>query len=85
MWQGDLPPVGAFVRLTRDVERFPHFVAHAGERGQVVPYQDCAPYCGVEMDDPPEGSEGWGGVVWWETAAEFLADIEPADLGRDPD
>jgi hypothetical protein len=78
----ELPRVGALIRLARPVDRFPHFRCMAGERGTVV---EVGPdVYAVEMDDPPPGSEEWAGVIHWTDRAEFLADIEPAHLGRDP-
>lgn len=74
----DLPPVGASVRLTRDLDRSPAYTLHAGERGRVT--ETGPDVYAVEMDDPPHGLTVLGGEVLWFNEAEFLADIEPASL-----
>ena len=85
--ESELPPPGASVRLAEQVDRFPHFSVDAGERGRVVyDYdEDRPPRYGVDLDDPPPGSDAWQGVLWFEDRDEFLYTVEPADLGRDPE
>lgn len=54
---------GERVELTRDVERYPHFIAPEGARGTVVhvsPEQ-----FSVRMDEPIEGAEEWDNEVCW--------------------
>lgn len=60
-------PVGTRVRLTQDVDRYPHFIAPAGAIGTVV-FSDDDGYLSIHMDETIPGAEEWGNEV------QFLAD-----------
>lgn len=55
--------VGSRVRLVRDVERYPHFVADEGRTGMVTRLDD--DLIAVQLDDPLEGAEEWSNEVRW--------------------
>jgi len=55
--------VGQRVRLRRNVERYPHFIAGAGLTG-TVSYVDAA-MVGVTMDEHIDGCETWDNEVMW--------------------
>jgi hypothetical protein len=59
--------VATRVRLRHDVDRFPHFIAEAGEWGTVVhtPESDSAGTLCVRMDAPIAGAEEWDNEVVW--------------------
>lgn len=75
-------PLGTRVRLRRDVERFPHFIAPAGATG-TVSYVD-REMTAVHMDEPIPGCEDWENEIMWyemstgpdDMAAELSADLE---------
>lgn len=75
--------VGTRVRLTRDVERYPHFVAEAGMEGTVTEVSE--ERVAVQLDDPVPGAEEWDNEIHWykdqfegETFGEvFRGDVEP--------
>ena len=56
--------VGDRVRLTQDVERFPHFIAKAGSTG-VVSENNGENQVSVKMDEILEGAEEWDNEVCW--------------------
>lgn len=58
-----LPKPGTRVRLARDVERYPHFIAAAGMKGVVT--EATEEVFSVRMDDPLPGSEEWENEVHW--------------------
>lgn len=51
------------VRLKRDVDRYPHFVAKAGLTGTLV--ELTKEHALVKMDAPLEGSEDWDNCIMW--------------------
>ena len=55
--------LGKRVRVVRNVERFPHFIVHAGAIG-TVSYVDKDSFC-VLMDDTIPGCEQWDNEVVW--------------------
>jgi hypothetical protein len=65
--------VGNRFRLTRDVDRFPDFMARAGLTGTVTITKG-----GVwaKMDQHIPGAEEWDNQLYWETASEFGLDTE---------
>lgn len=65
---------GAYVRLKRDVERFPDFIARAGTTGVVVSDGDTF---AVRMLMWLRGAEEWGNEVQWYASSPSLGD--PAD------
>jgi hypothetical protein len=69
--------VGDRVNLVRDVERFPHFIAKAGNTGTVVWCRDGR--LEVEFDQPIEGCEEWDNIVQWD---EEWADRVADDLAK---
>lgn len=69
-------PVGSRWRLTRDVERFPHFIAAAGLTGAIESDDGEAVY--LKLDAPLDGAEDWDNCVQWVRADgdNPLADME---------
>ena len=64
--------VGDRVKLMRDVERFPSFIAKAGMTGTVC-MVDANGDIAARMDETIAGCEEWNNEIhWWE---EFTADI----------
>jgi hypothetical protein len=55
--------VGQRLKLVRDVERFPHFIARAGMTGTVTS-ADSGTVC-LRMDDDLPGAEEWSNEVVW--------------------
>ncbi len=58
-----LPAEGTRVRLTRDVDRFPHFIAPKGAEGTVTSVDEYA-LC-VRLDETLPGAEDWDNEVHW--------------------
>ena len=58
-----LPNPGTRVRLTCNVERYPHFIAQAGRRGTVI--EATEEVFSVRMDDYLPGAEDWQNEVHW--------------------
>ncbi len=56
------PRVGERVRLTQDVERYPHFIAPKGAEGVVVSEDDVY---AVKLDVFVPGAEEWENEVHW--------------------
>jgi hypothetical protein len=57
--------VGTRVRLRRDVDRFPHFLARAGAWGTVTMNHEGM--VAVHMDEQIPGAETWDNeIVWYE-------------------
>jgi hypothetical protein len=79
-----MPPIGMRVRLVRDVERYPHFIAEAGRTGVVVDATERS-LIAVKMDELLEGSDEWDNSVCWEWCGdgcpeglpEFWQDCDP--------
>lgn len=70
---------GDRVRLRRDVERYPIFIAKAGSFGTILSIDDQSAI--VKMDDPLENGEDWNNSIYWEaeyTRHEFVDDVELA-------
>ena len=70
---------GMRVRLTRDVDRFPDFLAKAGTEGKVIRVS----FVGgqevrVKMDEPIPGAEEWDNCILWndEQVRNVTADLE---------
>lgn len=72
---------GARVRLTRDVERYPFFIAEKGRTGVVVEATSGA--VSVFMDKHLPGAEAWNNEVCWyggvspDARVEALEEVEP--------
>jgi hypothetical protein len=81
METGGRPTEGTRVRLRRDVDRFPFFVAHEGATGTV---EECArDLLSVKMDDDLPGSEEWDNcILWTEDSLSYWAE-DLAVIGRD--
>jgi len=75
---------GDRVTLVRDVERFPHFVAHKGMQGTVDLVDNDTGFLSVEMDDHIDGCEEWDNCIDWsgENGFDWAPDIQPL-RGRD--
>jgi hypothetical protein len=73
--------LGDRVRLRRDVERFPHFIAKTGLTGEIVAFdsEDCV---WVLMDAPLPGAEEWDNEILWTTEDNFDADVALVPEGR---
>ena len=67
--------VGNRFRLTRDVDRFPDFIARAGLTGTVTITKG-----GVwaKMDQHIPGAKEWDNQICWDTAVEFCMETEAA-------
>jgi hypothetical protein len=74
--------VGDRVRLTRDVERYPHFTAPAGTTGVVTRVSRSAPSpsAGVTLliraDSKIRGAEPWGNEIEWAYDEDPARDLE---------
>jgi hypothetical protein len=66
-----LPPIGARVRLRRDVERYPHFIARAGMVGTVTE-ADADSGVSVKLDEHLDGAEEWENQVKWYGVEEVI-------------
>jgi hypothetical protein len=65
------PTVSERFILTRDVERYPHFIAAAGSKGTIV---EATPEAvSLRLDDPQPGAEEWDNEIVW--SAELGQDI----------
>jgi len=69
--------VGQRVRLRRNVERYPHFIAGAGLTG-TVSYVDAA-MVGVKMDEHIDGCEEWDNEVMWYAAHVSMPGVDDFD------
>lgn len=67
---------GMRVRLRRDIERFPHFIARAGLTGTVADIS--GGNVSVHMDMPLPGAESWDNEIVWdpELADDIADDLE---------
>lgn len=63
------------VRLARDVERFPDFIAKAGMTGKVVAVEP--DQIVVQLDQKLAGAEPWDNCVIWrdEVLPQFVGDV----------
>lgn len=65
---------GQRIRLVRDVDRYPHFIAEKGMTGTVVESSPVSGIC-VRMDGTLPNCEEWDNcVVWYEDDILFAAD-----------
>lgn len=70
-------PVGTRVRLTQDVERFPHFIAPKGAVGTVTSNDEYGFW--VKLDAHLPGAEEWDNEIQWSPDIEDddpTADVE---------
>lgn len=69
---------GTPVRLTRPVDRYPHFLAPTGAKGVVADVGDRQIVLAVTMDEPLKGAEEWENQIHWfgVSLAEALVDVE---------
>ena len=75
------PKVGDRIRLRREVNKYPHFIAERGATGTVVE-SAADEICGlivVKMDAHLPGAEDWDNCVYW-----TADDDEALDSGREP-
>jgi hypothetical protein len=67
--EGNAPRIatGDKVRLTVDVERFPHFIARKGLTGVVldVNQNEWPDTIAVKLDEPLQGCEEWDNTLLW--------------------
>lgn len=66
--------MGDRVRLRRDVERYPHFIARAGMTGTVVIADHDT--IAVRMDEHLDGCEEWDNEVIWSDDMDLLQDVD---------
>lgn len=71
--------VGTRVRLTHDVDRFPHFIAAKGMEGTVTVCEDDLPVC-VLMDDEIQGAGDWGNEIHWFDDMNIHDDVEVLNM-----
>lgn len=79
-------PVGTLVRLTHDVERYPHFVARQGLVGTVIsnrPDLDLFEVGGFR--ERIIGAEEWGNAILWSNDDDPMDDLEVLPCQVDPD
>ena len=78
-------PVGTRVVLTRDVDRYPFFVAKAGVRGVVTCAQPGNVW--VRLDWPLRGAEDWDNEIQWDESSvtDFDDDVRLATPARELD
>jgi hypothetical protein len=75
-----LPPVGARARLSRLVERYPHFSIDSGATGTITESSD--DLISLRMDRHVEGAEDWDNEVCWAPEdGELMEFSEPPTLG----
>lgn len=72
----NLKCIGKRVRLRRDVERYPDFIAWKGMTGIVEELQPNDTHLAVAMDERIEGCEYWENKVLWDNPKEFIKDVE---------
>lgn len=65
-------PKGTRVRLTGEVDRYPHFLADKGLTGVVV--QNSKDTFSVSMDKLIDGAEEWGNCIEWSAPFEEAHD-----------
>lgn len=70
------PLLGKRVKLKREVDRYPDFVAPEGMTGVIVMMEN--DFIRVQMDQPVYGAEPWDNEVhWqWEDVSNFEDDVE---------
>jgi hypothetical protein len=66
---------GRRFRLTREVDRFPDFLAPVGLTGTVDHIEESGTVWG-KMDEPLPGAEEWDNCIMWDTPGDFLQDAE---------
>jgi hypothetical protein len=62
--------VGTRIRLIRDVERFPFFIAKAGMEGVITENNEF--HIAARMDAPLAGAEEWDNAILWNDCNEGL-------------
>lgn len=58
--------VGQRIRLSVDVERYPHFIAKEGSVGTVSFVDEKRKQINVKMDEQIEGCEEWNNEIIWD-------------------
>ena len=78
-------PTGTRVVLTRDVDRYPFFLAEAGMRGVVTTAQPGNVW--VRLDRPLRGAEDWDNEIQWDESSvtDFANDVRIAEAVRELD
>jgi len=71
---------GKRIRLIRDVERFPDFIAKTGMTGYInnLDQRNGRFFVSARMDETIEGAEAWDNEIWWEEShqIDFEKDVE---------
>lgn len=80
------PAPGTRVRLARDVDRYPHFIAAAGSVGTVVDIGDANIFA-VRIDEHLPGAEEWENEVHWilDAGDDPSGDVEQVDAASAAD
>jgi hypothetical protein len=73
-----LPAIGARFRLSRPVERFPHFCAETGAVGTVV--DASSNVISLHMDEYVPGAEDWGNEIVWTQDDDGASATAPSTL-----
>ena len=55
--------VGTKVRLTQEVDRYPHFIAPEGATGEII--EVILGNVVVQMDDYLKGADEWDNCIWF--------------------
>ena len=66
---------GKKVKLLRDIDKFPHFIAKKGSTGKIVDYNENL--VSIKLDEKIEGAEHWDNCVhlyFDELVSEYLED-----------
>ncbi len=64
-------PLTRKIRLVRDVERYPDFIARKGMTGEID--EISKGFISVQIDDHLEGAEAWNNRILW--TGDFLNDF----------
>jgi len=70
-----IPEIGKKVKLSKDILKFPHFIAKKGQTGTIVEYTK--DLVSVKLDKEVEGAETWDNCVhlyFDELVSEYLDD-----------
>ena len=67
---------GTRVKLRKDVERYPHFVAPEGAEGIITKKEE--DLIAVRLDEPLEGAEEWDNEIHWHKGQFPDSDYESA-------
>jgi len=79
--------IGTRIRLIRDVERYPYFIAKAGLEGVITENNEF--HIAARMDTPLAGAEQWDNNILWNDCNEgmeaFVDDVQLIGYAQDPE